>query len=348
MAARLRTLTNFVIGIVLTGILLYTAFRGTDFSELWRVLQSVKVWWALTPLPLLLISHFIRAWRWQLLLIPVKNRVSRGNAFSSLILGYMVNNVLPRAGELFRPYTLAKVEKIPQAASFGSVFLERLVDLISVLIGVGLIFLIFKRSFNQHFPWWDTVTVMVIAVSIGSILLIGLLLFKRELVVRLVQVMLLPFSDRFRKKAEGIFHSFVDGMMAIRERNNLPGIVLLTIAMWISYTYMAYLPLFAFDLGEIQVNIITGFVLMMVTSLSVLVPTPGATGSYHTFTVEVLTRLYGFQREVALGYATISHAIGYFTVIFLGLYYLVRYNFKVKEVLDGVDSQNGNGGTQKE
>jgi len=345
MAYRLRTLTNFLIGIALTGIFLFIAFRGTDFAELWYIIQNVNAWWVLTAFPLLMVSHYVRAWRWQLLLVPVKNRIGRGNAFSSLLMGYLANNIIPRSGEIVRPYTLGKIENISKASTFGSVFLERMLDLITLLICLGFIFIFFQRTVTDQFAWWNTLSIIAIVITVLFIASIGLLLYKRELIFRLVKVVLSPFSERIQQKGREVFHSFVDGMMIIRQRSNLLLIVLLTVTMWIFYVFAAYLPLFAFDLADTPVNIMTGFILTVVTSLSVIVPTPGATGSFHTFTVETLTRLYGLQREVALGYATLTHAVGYFSVIFVGLFYLLRYNLRLRDFIQQVETDNNKDNT---
>ncbi len=338
MAIRFRTLTNFLISIVLAGILLYIAFRGTDFNALWEIIRNVKFLWVLTAFPLLILSHYVRAWRWQLLLVPVKNRVERGNAFSSLLIGYMTNNIVPRVGEIVRPYVLARLENISKASTFGSVFIERVIDLLSLLFGMGLLFIFFQKTLTDQFPWWGTFSIFVVIVTIVFIIGISLLLYKRYLMLRIARIFLFPFSDRVKARGEEIFHSFVDGMMIIRHRDNIRSIIVLTVVMWMLYILTAYLPLLAFDLGDTPINILTGFVLTMVTSLSVIIPTPGGTGSYHTFTVEMLTRLYGMQREVALGYATLTHAVGYFSVIFVGLYYVISLKLKVKDFFQQVET----------
>jgi glycosyltransferase 2 family protein len=348
MTYRIRTVLNFILGIVLTAILLYIAFRGTDYDTLVGTLKGANIWWILTSVPILLFCHYIRAWRWQLLLVPVKNKVGRGNAFSSLLIGYMMNNILPRAGELFRPYVLGKMENISKASSFGSVVLERLIDLFSLLIGVTIVFFMYRTTLISHFPWWDRVSLVLIVLCIAFFITLGILLYKRDLSLKIITAMLFPFSERIKSRGREIFNSFVDGMLIVRERQNIGSIVLLSFTMWIGYIFMAYLPLLAFDISETSINITTGFVLTVVTSVSVLVPTPGAMGSFHTFTVESLTRLYGLKREIALSYATLIHAAGYFSVIFIGLFYLIRYNIKVRDVLGGADPVVVQMGKEKE
>ncbi len=333
MIYRLRTTFKFLLGLVLTVILLFVAFRGTDLSSLWNTLKNLKPGWVLSAIPLLLLSHYIRAWRWQLLLVPVKDRIGRGNAFSSLIMGYMINNVLPRAGELFRPYALGKVENISKASTLGSVVLERLIDLLSLLIGLGILLLLFRGRLSDNFPWWENASIILGVLCFVLVAVLVLLLYRRNLVLRIMQFALYPFSETVKRKIVDVMHLFIDGMLVIRERKNIGAILLLSLAMWVSYIFMAYLPLLAFDISGTELNLLAGFVLTIVTSLSVLIPTPGATGAYHTFTVEALTRLYGLQREIALGYATVTHAAGYFSVIILGLYYFIRYNMRVRDVL---------------
>jgi glycosyltransferase 2 family protein len=338
MASRFRTLTNFFISIVLAGVLLYVAFRGTNVNVLWEIIKNVKFWWVLTAFPLLILSHYVRAWRWQLLLVPVKNRVERRNAFSSLLIGYMTNNIVPRVGEIVRPYILARLESISKASTFGSVFIERMIDLISLLLGIGLLFVLFQKTLMDQFPWWRSFSILALTITGVFIIGISLLIYKRYFMLRIAKIFLFPFSDRVKERGEEIFHSFVDGMMIIRQRDNIVSIIALTVVMWMLYMLTAYLPLLAFDLEDSPINLLTGFVLTMVTSLSVIIPTPGGTGSYHTFTVEMLTRLYGIQREVALGYATLTHAVGYFSVIFVGLYYVISLKLKVKDFLEQVET----------
>jgi glycosyltransferase 2 family protein len=339
MTYRIRTVLNFIFGIVLSGILLYVAFRGTDFQALRVTLKNVNYWWILTSIPLLLFCHYIRAWRWQLLLVPVKDKVGRGNAFSSLLIGYMVNNILPRAGELFRPYVLGKMEQISKASSLGSVVLERLLDLFSLLLGIMIVFYMYRSTLVHYFPWWNSASLILIGLCFIFLIVLGIMLYKRELILKLLNFILYPLSDNYKQRGGEILNSFIDGMLIIRQRQNIGAIVLLSVVMWIGYIFMAYLPLLAFDISGTSINLLTGFVLTIVTSVSVLVPTPGATGSFHTMTVESLTRLYGLKREIALGYATLIHAAGYFSVIAIGLYYLTRYNIKVRDVLDEADSQ---------
>jgi uncharacterized protein (TIRG00374 family) len=89
-----------------------------------------------------IVSHFVRAIRWRMLLVPVGQKTSLSNSFLSLMVGYLVNLVIPRGGEVSRCYNLYKLEKVPVEISFGTVVLERIVDVLCLIILVALAFVL--------------------------------------------------------------------------------------------------------------------------------------------------------------------------------------------------------------
>jgi len=76
------------------------------------------------------VGHMARAWRWQYLLYPIKPNVTLRNSFSAVMIGYMVNNFLPRVGEFVRPYAIGNLENISKSAALGTVVIERIIDMI--------------------------------------------------------------------------------------------------------------------------------------------------------------------------------------------------------------------------
>ena len=80
-----------------------------------------------------MISHLLRAERSRLLLKPTGNQVSFSASFLSLMVGYLVNLAVPRGGEVSRCYNLYKLEKTPVEISFGTVVVERIIDLLCLM-----------------------------------------------------------------------------------------------------------------------------------------------------------------------------------------------------------------------
>lgn len=94
-------------GIILLGSF-YFALSDVNPDEILDALAAADMRWILATLPIIVVSHYLRAIRWQIMLSPVKKSVSHFNAFSALMISYLFNNLIPRSGELARPFILAR------------------------------------------------------------------------------------------------------------------------------------------------------------------------------------------------------------------------------------------------
>lgn len=99
-------------------------------QEIWESFWNANYWWALLSIILGILSHMVRALRWKILLKPMGYNPRFANAFSCVMIGYFANLALPRLGEVTRCTALANYEKVPFQKSFGTVIVERVIDLI--------------------------------------------------------------------------------------------------------------------------------------------------------------------------------------------------------------------------
>src|SRR5687768_10439768 len=147
-----KQILRYAIALTVAGIALYFAFRGTDFDELKKSIGSAHLLWILLGVAMQFLSHMLRAWRWQLFLIPVKSNTSLWNSFRAIIAGYGMNNLIPRAGEIVRPVMFARREKIPIPATIATIVIERVSDLFGMVIfGLTSLFL-FQDQLESAFP----------------------------------------------------------------------------------------------------------------------------------------------------------------------------------------------------
>ena len=132
---------KFIVGLVISIIGLYVAFRQIDLTELGGALAQAQWSLILVALLLMVFSVWVRALRWQILLLPI-SRVSVSTAFSSTMIGYFGNSVLPlRLGEFMRAYAIREKEpSLTAASAFGTIVVERLLDMTGTLILVILFF----------------------------------------------------------------------------------------------------------------------------------------------------------------------------------------------------------------
>src|SRR3954467_4792136 len=112
---------KYIVAALLTIGLLYLAFRGQNLGEAMAAIEHVRWFPLIVGVALMFVSHAIRAVRWQIVLRPLKAQTSFWSAFSSTIAGYGMNNIIPRSGELVRPYLMARSEKMTMAGVLASV-----------------------------------------------------------------------------------------------------------------------------------------------------------------------------------------------------------------------------------
>lgn len=334
MRASVKRYARPVLSLALSALFLWLAFRDIDLRGLLDALSKANYWWALSMFPALLLSHALRALRWRYLLRPVKSVIAYRNLFSAMMVGYMMNNVLPRVGELVRPYAINKLEGISRSTAFGTVFIERLFDIFTFLLVIALLPVLTTGPLSQAFPWLESAGIWLTA---GTLTLLGLftfLMIRRDLVVRLLGTLTRRLSPRRAELVEHIAHAFLDGFLFLKEPRHYLAIGSLSAAIWGLYIVMMYLPFYAFDFpGRYGLDLGSAVVLQAISSIGYIMPTPGAVGPYHYFTMQTLTMLYGVSDELAGSYAALTHAIGYVGVTLIGLWYFFRDRLHLSDVL---------------
>jgi uncharacterized protein (TIRG00374 family) len=274
-----------------------------------------------------MISHVIRAERWRMLLQPTGNNVKLSHSFLSLLIGYLVNLAVPRGGELSRCYNLYKLDKTPVEVSFGTVVIERIVDVICMLVLIALSFFAewnklksFINSLNissdsnkSISPW------ILLAVALG-VLLIGIVFFLRK-------------NQKFRK----ILTGFKEGLLAVFRLERKGLFIFYSIAIWLLYFLMTYLVLKAFEETQ-SLGFSAVLTLFAIGSIAMAVPLPGGAGSYHTLVPLGLATLYNLPKANAIAFVFIFHGWQTLVMIIGGVvsllisYWIIRWK-KVHEKL---------------
>ncbi len=338
----LRKFINYTLSFLISVIFLYFAFRETDFAELVTILKTTDYFWVFMILPCLFISHFVRAWRWQVFLAPVKKTRLR-NCWSALLIGYMANNVLPRAGEFVRPLSIGKLEGMSRSASFGTILYERIIDILIMLLLLIVLLFFFHGTITAAFPEFavlglhfsimNFVIVLSLVEAVGTGL-IGLLVYNRPFGERLFSGLFRLLPEKIAREGNRILHSLLDGFLTMKDRKNYLINIILSIVTWVLYAFMTWFPLFAFPGMPAEARTFSAaLVILAISNIGLVLPTPGGIGAYHYFVILTLTRIYGVPNEVAVGYAVVTHAVGYVSVTVVGLLYFLRDHMSFREVL---------------
>ena len=311
---------RFLIFLSIGLALLYLAFRGIDFDQLWENFRNARYLFIVLYLFFGFISLVSRAWRWNLLIEPIGHRPSFLNSFCSLNIGYMANYAFPRIGEITRCGVLSRAEKIPVDKLFGTVIVERITDLFMVVV-LLLVLIIGRIDFfgafiknNIFAPLIEKLddsmggTWIILTIVAGGLVLLVILYFLFR--SRLSEVKII-------QKIKSVVKGIVEGLKSIYTMKRRWSFLLHSAIIWCSYWLMTYAALFALP-STSELQLIDALFLLVVGSFGFIVLVQGGIGAYHYIIALGLT-LYGISREEGLTYATLTHGSQMIMMITLGL-----------------------------
>ncbi len=248
---------------------------------------------------------------------PIKNDASSLNIFGAVMLGYGVNCVLPRLGELYRGLFLGKWEKISRSTMLGSIVVERVIDIAAFGIASILSVYFYSGDLYTKIPWLrPALTIGFVFIVVAVLLLYALVKFQSHFSDKLFKF-LDRMSPEFKNKIDDGFQTLVEGFATIKGKKNISKIIGFTVLMFYLYalnTLVGFYMLGMESYGVIDFKM--AWVFMAISAFGTLVPTPGGTGSYHMVSIFVLTQLYNFNFEISAAYAILTHFIQY--IVFVG------------------------------
>ncbi|MBC7653593.1 MAG: flippase-like domain-containing protein [Oligoflexus sp.] len=301
-----------LLGLAITYYLFKSQYHSNFFDDLSK---ADKTWILLTAITGL-IPHYFRALRWKLLIQPLQhNKVSTLNVFNAIMIGYLANLALPRAGEIIRCAWLSKKESISTISLIGTVITERIIDLLGlgliVLIGLGIYFdiiLHFTESYNFKELILSKIYLFIALIIV--LLLIVIIVFK-----------LFTSENKFAVKIKGFINQLKDGLLSLKKMERPFLFSFYTIAIWFFYvlsTYCGFKMLQETSLLTFYDAILT----VIAGSFGMIAPIQGGIGAFH-FMVSQCLILLNISSGPALVYATILHAVQTLLIIIFGILALI-------------------------
>jgi glycosyltransferase 2 family protein len=333
MTKEIKNLYRYAISFLIAFVFLYLAFRGVKFSDLWESLKSANYWWIALLIPLNILMNWIRAERWAHLLAPIKSPISKRNLFSGVMIGYAINNVLPRVGEIVRPYIVGKREGISRTSVFGTVVVERILDFMSFYFIVCVVLFLYPHSLDPFVDQADAVRPFFLIGSIAALVIFVLLFFKAEAFFRFLAKMLFFIPHTHKAKVEILLDKFYTGFAVAKLRDKFGVILFQSFLIWGVNALIMFVPFYAFTpLMKSGMDFGASVVLLVISSIAWILPAPGAMGTYHSFLKVAMMRLYGIDETTALSYAIVTHEVGYLVVMIIGAYYYFRDHLRLSEL----------------
>ena len=303
---------RMLVGVGVGSICLVALLWGLDWPRMWEVLSRTSpVYFGLAIL-LTVISDLIRAYRWRLVLAPVK-LVRSYRLFKALVIGLMANFVLPvKVGDLVRAYVVSKDEELPFVTCLSTLAVERIYDAmcVALLFGLGLVWLPSKPPWVHGFG----------GALLGSVTLAFSVLVtwnrRPELFRRLADRALRRAPDRWRERAARVMGDIERGLASVGHPWLLARAMAVGMISWIFLALTYYCCLRA-----LAVEVPPPVVLVLVAALVfgfALPSLPGGTGPYQVAVVGCLSA-FGVGRETAIAVSVVTLMSDLLPLVVLGL-----------------------------
>jgi hypothetical protein len=329
---------NIIVSTVLLALFLYLAFRNVNLGELVNILENTNYLYVFLGIFIGSVGgSVVRAVRWGILLEPIKKGIPLKSLFATTVIGYMVNNLIPRSGEVIRPYLLGKREGISKASAFATIIVERILDTVMFLLmfGVGLIY--FKNRLTNALPEVGSAVIilsaMILLLSFGIIFM----MLKPEFSLRVVKFFTKILPKKLHEKVDHIFTSLVSGFDVLKKPSLFFRIALYSVLLWLVYLVSTYLPFYSFDImvgggRSLWHELWDANLLLVLINIAMFIPVPAATGPYHYICRVTLVNIFAVTQSKALGYATSTHLMSFLIYLVMGLYFFVTSQYRFSEL----------------
>lgn len=317
----MRTAIRTILVAALALGLLALFLRNVDFSEVGAAVRAARTDLLALAVALTLVVYFVRTVRWQYLLEPL-GRTSFWVAFRFTVIGFAASAILPaRAGEVLRPYLLARREGFDVAATFATIVVERVLDLTAVLLMLAAYLLWFDTGLAQHAPTlYRAVTLGAWITTPAALALLGLMVLLAKRPERIEQFLVraerrLPASLGGRLSRVG--RTFAEGLAIVRRPQRLLASFGWSLVIWALLSAEAWVVALAFD---ITMSYPGSWLITALLVVGIALPTPGGVGGFHEAFRLGVTTFFGAPNHVAVAAAILLHAVSFGPVLLIGLW----------------------------
>lgn len=302
------TLVKTILPLCVGGYLIWHSFSSMSPKEevqFYKAIREANYLWIILSMLLSMVAFFSRAQRWKYALEPLGYSPKFWHRYHSIMIGYLINFTIPRAGEASRAAMLFRSDEVPFSISFGSIIAERAVDFVILLslasltafIGYNDFFAIMDQIQNYKFPGSDAggggfpwKIVFFILIGIGGMVLLYLFIKKKA----------------FRAKLIGFIKDVFAGLFSIFKLKHPVAYLGHTLIIWVCYILMFALPFFALE--QTDHFPLKGIFLGFIAGSIGIVVTPGGIGTYPVLVSLVVAFYIGNEYKDALG---IGNALGW-------------------------------------
>lgn len=341
MSGQLKSVLQFLLFFGLGGALLYFAFVNLDldYDKVLNGFKQANYGWIVAALLFSLASHLVRAIRWNMMLEPLGTKPPILNTFNAVMIGYLFNFAIPRMGEVSRCGMLLRTDKIPVNQSLGTVVVERIFDLIILLLASVLVLFM---QFDLLYNFFDENFISPVASKmqgLGAVILILLGAFFLSAVFAIFRFKHILLRSALAGKVLTMLLGFIDGFKSVFKLKSPLQFMTSTLLIWVLYYLNTFSFLMAFsetaDLGFAAVTSI-----LVIGTFGFAAPVSGGIGAYHLFVAKGLA-LYGVSSVAGGIFGFVSHGMQMIMILVVGSFSLLYTLYLEQKALKSPQSAVG-------
>jgi uncharacterized protein (TIRG00374 family) len=321
----LRAVLRTILVTALAVGLLAFFIRNADLTRVWTEMRAARPDLLAVATALSIPMFLVRAERWQYLLAPL-GHTRFWVAFRTTVIGFAASFVLPaRAGEVLRPYLLAKSERLPATAAFATIIVERILDLAAVLMLLGMYLMWDGSAAASAAPQLyramafggGVIGAVALAVLGAMFVMAGHPERLHALVLNAERVL----PSRLARIVAGLARTFAEGLIVVRRPRRLVLSLAWSLVLWLLIDIQIWLAARAFG---IVFPFPGSFLLSALLVVGVAVPTPGGIGGVHEAFRLGVTSFFAADNNAAVGAAIGMHALQVVPVTLAGFWFAAR------------------------
>ena len=335
----MKSARNLIIGLAITAGALYYTLHNVSMKDLAASFKTVDYIYMIPAVFILLLSFLLRALRWRILISPMKE-VNVRDLFSPLMVGYMANILPARAGELIRAYLLGKKHGIPFSGAFASIIVERLFDIVAILLLFAGVFMLNAEVLGSD-AMISGVSLETLARRFGelsAVLVVALIVFiymmvaHKKKLLTIIRRVIRPLPKKWHDKAEYVIEEFSLGFLVTKDLQALFKITAYTVLIW-SAIVVSYLPFYyAYDLDNKSLESMV-ILTVLVSILIVVLPTPAFLGSFNAAILIGLHDIMKVPELTAVSFGMVVWAVNFGIILMGGFYFILHDHLSVKTLV---------------
>jgi uncharacterized protein (TIRG00374 family) len=293
---------------------------GFDWPLFVASLWNLQPWWLGASIIATLLTYVTRAFRWQVLLNPLKS-VAMGSLISINVLGFSAIYLVGRAGELVRPLWLTRQERVPWTASLATIIVERFLDTLMLLVLFGLALLVVQLpaaaehtvTFMKNGAW------LMLAASAAAMVF---LFFFRSNVDRIVRYV--PFQ-----KVVSLMKNFAQGLSFLDRPSSFGLAIMHSVFVWIVIVLQFWFMLLGMNF---HFSVSAATLVMVGAAIGSIVQVPGIGGGFQGGYIFCMMTFFAVPKEQAFATALIAWVSQYIPTVLVGAVYMVSHHLSLKDL----------------